>query len=135
MSFGGLMLTALAGALGWIALSFIGTPIRRFWDLRGEVSHALHEYSRYIPGSPLYSENIAADSGTPRFNAGTTLHQLGLKLIAFWENEYLARVLLRACRIDAAKAGAALVELGTAISKHRVITSPRHEDIVASLHL
>lgn len=55
MNIGGALLSALVGALAWILFAFVGTPIRKFWDLRGDVALAMNQYARNISEPPKTS--------------------------------------------------------------------------------
>ena len=37
--------SAVCGALGWIASSFVASPVRKFFDLRGEIIRRLTEFA------------------------------------------------------------------------------------------
>jgi len=39
----------LAAALGWVVLEFVARPLRKFYDLRGEVIRRLTEYANVSP--------------------------------------------------------------------------------------
>jgi hypothetical protein len=56
----GATLSAFIGALGWILFQFVGMPIRKFWDLRGEVAHAMNAYARNISEPPENAFLLAA---------------------------------------------------------------------------
>ncbi len=61
---GGAIVSALIGALTWLLFAFAGTPIRKFWDLRGEVAQAMNQYARNISEphgneSLLFAQTVA----------------------------------------------------------------------------
>lgn len=91
---GGAIVSALIGALTWLLFAFAGTPIRKFWDLRGEVAQAMNQYARNISEphgneSLLFAQTVAIVQS--RANSAKEFRQLGLQLISFWQNEALAR--------------------------------------------
>jgi hypothetical protein len=137
MNVSGALLSALIGALGWILFAFVGTPIRKFWDLRGEVAHAMNKYARNISEPP---ENYAVLFAQPldikqsRDDAAQEFRRVGLLMISFWQNEAFARLILRQMRMNGEAAGQMLLELSEAnTTTHRL--GPRRSDLAATLRL
>jgi hypothetical protein len=44
-------LGAIGAICGWVIVKFVAEPIRKFWDLRGDVAHALYERARFVAGT------------------------------------------------------------------------------------
>lgn len=136
--------TFLLGGLGWIAFAFIGQPLRKFWDLRGDVSRAVHAHARFVAGSPETDTMFFAGDGVfgtvrtynePRDAAMEEFKSLGLQLVAFDSNEFLARAMLRAFKFDGASAGNALVALALALEGKDAQNAPTRADILKPLRL
>lgn len=99
--------------------AFVGTPIRKFWDMRGEVAHALNEHARNVSGPPtetvLMFPVLTLDAQQSRAAAAKEFRRLGLQLLPFWQNEALARLILhRVMRVRGDIAGRMLLELSDA---------------------
>src|ERR1019366_9660241 len=84
-----LVTIAAAGALGWIALEFLGKPVRAFFDLRDQVRAQLLLLANVAPPKPRetistlleiqqYDVALKAIRGAQRI-----LRDLGSKLLAF----------------------------------------------------
>lgn len=135
MNFGGVLLSALIGGIGWVLFAFVGAPIRKFWDLRGEVLHAMNQYARNISEAPdntwlLFGQT----SGTHREEAAAEFRRLALELTKFWKNETLARLFLRAFGMSGEAAAKMLFELSEAnVATNRL--GPRRSELAATLRL
>jgi hypothetical protein len=126
----------LIGVLGWFMINFVGRPIREFWNLRGEVAHALNKYSRYISGPPseprlLFPVDRSEDS---RQVAIKEFVDLAHRLIAFWDNEALARRALMGIGIRGDACGRMLLDTAEALNARNSL-GPRRSDLVATLRL
>lgn len=137
MNVGGALISALIGALGWILFAFVGTPIRRFWDLRGEVAHAMNAYARNISGPPQNDFLLAVTAisvANSRIESAKEFRRLGLAMLSFWQNEPLASFFLRLMRIRGDSAGRLLIELAEA-NTHTDRLGPRRSELAAALRL
>jgi hypothetical protein len=133
----GAILSAFIGALGWILFQFVGMPIRKFWDLRGEVAHAMNAYARNISEPPENAFLLAATAvsiANSRMEAAKEFRRLGLAMLSFWQNEPLARLFLRMMRIRGDGAGRLLIELAQA-NTYTDRLGPRRSEIAATLRL
>ncbi|MFZ1011034.1 MAG: hypothetical protein WAN65_29620, partial [Candidatus Sulfotelmatobacter sp.] len=94
------ILAAACGAIGWIAIQFVGKPVRQFYDLRTEASKliALHGYDMF----GLFSETAKND-----------YKQIGAKLVAFDTSEPLAPPIIRRLGYDPKLAGRALLTVSS----------------------
>lgn len=124
------------GAAGWLLTNFVGRPIREFWNLRGEVANALNKYSRYISGPPseprlMFPVDRTEDS---RDAAIKEFVRLAHQLIAFWDNEALARQVLKSIGIRGDACGRMLLEAAEALNSRNSL-GPRRYDLVATLRL
>jgi hypothetical protein len=110
---------AICGALGWTVCAFLGTPIRRFLDLRGEVIRRLTEFANVLA---QYKEIRDSDGKVERLElsdddsarlevAKRVLRDLGSQMRAFAHNEPPAMWLVRHLRYDPTAASAGLIGL------------------------
>ena len=83
--------SAVIGCASWIAFAFAAQPIRKFWDLRGEVAEASNKYARFISERPSLQEKLLLSASIDRESAKSEFKRLGQALITFHENELLAR--------------------------------------------
>jgi hypothetical protein len=110
--------------LGWGTTSFVGTPIRRFFDLRGEVIRRLVEFANV----PARWKEMRDDSGFPAGRvqdmdlsdkenarleeAQRVLRDLASQMLAFAGNEIFAGWFVRrVMRFDPKAAGNGLIGL------------------------
>jgi hypothetical protein len=136
MDIRGALLSAALGGGAWIVFAFVGTPIRKFWDLRGEVAHALNRYARAVAGAPkeevLFSEVV--NPMVSRAPAAQEFHRLGVAILSFWQNEAFARGFLRLAGLDGAVAAKMLLLMAEAAMSTATI-GPRREEITKPLRL
>jgi hypothetical protein len=112
-----------AAALGWVVLEFVARPLRKFYDLRGEVIRRLTEYAnikprwREIPGDrkelELSQEEIARLE-----KAQDVLRDLASQLVAFASNETWALHVAKRMGHDPAHAARGLTGLSNRIDTH-----------------
>jgi hypothetical protein len=127
----------IAGPLAWFLTAFVFLPIRRFWDLRGEIAHALNDFARVISGPP--SEEIlmfpsGIDTRTLPPNASKEFRRLGLAILSFWQNELIARVVLSWIGFNGESIARILLESSEAAMSTATL-GPRRSDIAAMLKL
>jgi hypothetical protein len=114
-AFGGLVF----GALGWLALEFIGRPVRDFFDLRRRVRTEMLKFEHV--SLPAEWNEDAIISQRPPLTALKNqdgLRDLSAELIAFGQSEWLAVKILGRYGFDPVVAGQQLFllasEAGTA---------------------
>jgi hypothetical protein len=115
---------AIGAALGWGTTSFVGAPIRKFFDLRGEVIRRLVEFANV----PARWKEVRDDSGFPSGQvedmdltdkeierleeAQHVLRDLASQMLAFAENEiFAAWFIRRVMRFDPKAASRGLIGL------------------------
>jgi hypothetical protein len=69
-----LTLAAIGGASAWFLTSFVGGPIRRFYDLRREVNRCLVEYGNVL--ARRRQRRLSDDDGVPNFEHFTMANYL-----------------------------------------------------------
>ena len=103
----------ILGALGWVALEFVGRPVRRFFDLR-QRAKALMLECKDAPDFITY-DIIASKSVT---DGKASLKKVANEMIALGQSEFLASYFIELLGFDAVTAGTRLAtlasELGTA---------------------
>lgn len=132
-----ILIGALFGALSWALFAFVGTPVRKFWDLRGEIAHAMNQYARNIsepPSDHMLLMVQPLEIKQSRAEAATEFRRLGLAILAFWQNEALARFFLRKIGMHGDAAGRMLIELAEA-NTGTTRLGPRRSDLAATLRL
>ena len=117
-----------AAVVGWVTLEFVGRPLRKFFDLRGEIIQALIEFANVRARwkeAPDSAGAVAIEQEVERFTqedmdrlsgAETTFRALAARMRAFAENETMARQVARLLRYDPTKASAALIGVSNSIS-------------------
>jgi hypothetical protein len=105
---------AIAGIGTWFLASFVGGPVRRFYDLRREVNRCLVQYGNILraPGLPndfgLDIKPYDPDHGR-RAEAHNTFRNLGAEMRAFANGEPLASRVVSWLGYDANKIASALI--------------------------
>lgn len=130
-----------AGAFGWFATQFVGGPIRKFFDLRGEI---IEQFIRTANIPAQYREPRRAgddpkvfemtDEETQRLNAAViTFRELSAKMAAFVENERIALSVIRWFGYGPEAAKQAL--MGISNTRHLYgLTRKKHlDDLAAAL--
>jgi hypothetical protein len=120
---------ALAAA-GWFALEFLGRPIRKFFDLRGEVIRTMTVFANVRARWKEVRDDVGASSGDAevlvlsyeeigRLNdAKVPFRDLASQLRSFAQNEYLATWIVQRFGYEPAKASAALIGLSNTIETY-----------------
>jgi hypothetical protein len=123
----GVISTVLFGTFGWIAIEFIGRPVRNFLDLRRQIRHqtlrlanvGVPERPSAIdmePGSPEQDQHERAME--PVRKAQSILRELGVRAMAFGETEWAAAKVLRLMQLDPVGAGQALIGLSNVYDQY-----------------
>jgi hypothetical protein len=120
----------VAGAAGWFALEFVGRPVRRFFDLRGEVLRQMAVFANVSARWKEVRDSVGAISGE-REDMGLSavenqrleeaqrlLRDLASQMRAFTQNEWLAARIVRWLRFDPLKASAGLFGLSNVLDTH-----------------
>src|SRR5262249_5428822 len=114
--------SVLAGALGWVALEFVGRPLRRFFDLRGETIRRLAESNNILSRYRHARDDVGATAGLLEMDlpedelarskeAVRTIRDLASQMRAFAMNETMALSIAKRLGYDAAKASRGLFGL------------------------
>lgn len=111
----------LLGAIGWVALEFIGRPIRSFFDLRREIHRQLL-FLANVPAVKPVDDYIRAGMSEHQKalaairNVEKTFRDLGTQMLAFGESEWPAGRLIGLVGFDARAAGRALIGLSNNVN-------------------
>jgi hypothetical protein len=121
-------LSAVAlGAIGWLALGFLGRPLREFFDLRRRVREYLLKFEDATSRAPfLRNDDGVASTAHPEAEladgAIVVLRGLSAELIAFGDSEWLADPVLRPLGFQSSLAGRALREFTSGrSSQHKAL--------------
>jgi len=118
----------LAAALGWVVLEFVARPLRKFYDLRGEVIRRLTEYANVSPRWREIPDDVGATSGNREQlelsaeeierlkKAQDVLRDLASQMVAFAGNETWALYAAEAMRYDPRHAAEGLIGLSNRIA-------------------
>jgi hypothetical protein len=109
---------ALGATGGWVVSTFVGGPLRKFFDLRGEIIRRFTEFAnvraRYkeLPNHPGGFEDMGlSDKEIARLEeVQSTIRDLASQIRAFADNEPLAAWFVR-WRYDPMKASTGLIGL------------------------
>jgi predicted DsbA family dithiol-disulfide isomerase len=115
-------LALAGGALGWVTLSFVGAPVRRFLDLRGEVIRRLTEFAnvrarwKEVRDRPDQLEEVQlSEQELARLEeAQRVIRDLASQMRAIAENEPVAMWFVRLLCYDPVTASAGLIGLANA---------------------
>jgi hypothetical protein len=111
------------GGVGWVVASFVGRPIRQFFDLRGEVIHKSVLYAnvaaveKETSGGLVESQEIGDDDLKRLREAQSVFRDLAARMRAFALNETFAVGLVKMWGYDPMEASVAL--LGMEGTLHR----------------
>jgi hypothetical protein len=133
---------ALGATGGWVVSTFVGGPVRKFFDMRGEVIRRLTEFAnvraRYKPlpdGSGNLGEMGLSDKEIARLEeAQRTLRDLASQMRAFAENEPLAAWFVR-WRYDPLKASAGLIGLSGSYDTYGKDKAFHRETVATALRI
>lgn len=107
--FGSAISAIVLGAIGWIALEFVGRPVRKFFDLRGKVKEQmLHFEDLYYSWGEFvrdYDTEEMSKQTTAIREARQIFTALANELIAFGQSEELAVRILKFCGFNPVVAG------------------------------
>ena len=112
-----LMTIAATAVLGWVALEWLGRPIRALLDLRHSVLEQMLVLGNISLPNPretaVSSRDIHEYDEAMRSvrHAQSIFHELGSRLLAFGENEPIAANALASIGLHPATAGSALIGL------------------------
>lgn len=113
----------LAAALGWVVLEFVGRPLRKFFDLRGEIIRRLIEFANIRARWKLVEDSSGAVSAEATEislseaeiarleDAKKALRDLASQMSAFAENETSARLVAQLLGYNLREASAGLIGL------------------------
>lgn len=142
--------SALGGGLGaiggWIINSFVAAPIRKFYDLRGEVICRLFEFANVPARYKKVRDDSGATSGEREVielpakeierleEAQRVMRLLGSQMRAFAENESWAAWFVGR-RYDPMKASAALFGLSNAYDTYGQMRHLQRQAVEAALRI
>ena len=122
--------SAFAAALGWIILEFVGRPLRKFFDLRGEIIRRLTEFANIRARWKEVPDSSGAISGD-REDMGLTdaeivrleeaqkaLRDLASQMRAFAGNETFALYVVHWLKYDPKNATAGLIGLSNSFDTY-----------------
>jgi hypothetical protein len=131
----------LLGVIGYILASFVGSPVRRLFDLSNEVRRQMHYRANVTV--PKREPLLGADDGVVEFQqkqerleeAQKVFRDLGAQLIPFGETERLACFVLRMFRIDPELAGRGLIGLSNELPTYSVARGAFRRQIEEALRI
>ncbi len=142
-AFGG----ALGATVGWFASAFIGGPIRKFFDLRGETIRRMTEFANIRARYKEVPDDSGAISGDVHTlelsdqeiarleNAQHTLRDLAAQMRAFADNETIAVRVIRLLRYDPARASAGLIGFSNCLDTYGGSKAFHKKTIEAALRI
>ena len=128
----GLSVLAL-GAFGWIALEFIGRPIRLFLDLRREIRRQMF-FLANVAVPIEYSVDYLNELKRME-DAQKVLRDLGAQAMALGESESLASTVLKILGFDSFAAGSSLIGLSNSLPKYGVERAEHRKAVETALRL
>jgi hypothetical protein len=119
-------LSVVAGGFGaslvWVVSTFFGTPLRKFFDLRGDIIRQLTNFANVraackedrVDGGLKPVEGFTPEDAAKLNQAQSALRDLASQLRAFSENEPFAMVVIRLLRYNPLVASADMIGLSNA---------------------
>jgi hypothetical protein len=116
-----------AAAIGWLTLEFLGRPLRRFFDLRGDTVELLTRIANVRAAYSHFHEELRIASMTPELtsgeiealaNAQKDIRTLASKFRAFALNETLASKAVVRLGYDPYSAAQGLIGLSNTIDTY-----------------
>jgi hypothetical protein len=115
---GSLALAAIAGGVGWAATEFVARPVRRFFDLRGEVIRRMAQYADIPPqiiqkeGGEIETPVVTEATLARAKEAESVIRDLAAQMLSLAYNETSARsILVQVLRYDVRGAAEGLFAL------------------------
>jgi hypothetical protein len=132
-----LALGTLGGVVSWFATDFIARPVRKFFELRGEIAETMVIFGNVR--APTDERGKATDDFTDDDmarlrDAGSLLRQLGARLLAFCHTEPIAHWLVR-MRYDPIEAGRSLIGLSNSIGVSGNERHQHRQGVLNALHI
>jgi hypothetical protein len=117
-----------AAVFGWLLLEFVGRPLRKFYDLRGEIISQLVQYANlrahykviYEHGEEATFEeaNLSEDEIRRLDTAQASLRTLAARMSAFAGNESFALWVTRTLGYNPQRASAGLMGLSNTLQEY-----------------
>jgi hypothetical protein len=113
----------LGGVLGALSTDFIRAPFRQFFTLRTEIRHEMLRLANVPPPDPswthpTYSEEAVDRLRRPSLDAQATLRNLGTRMMAFAETEYIATRCVRLFGFEPLEAARGLIGLSNSFVQY-----------------
>jgi len=120
----------LAASIGWVVLEFVGRPLRKFFDLRGEIIRRLIEFANIRARWKEIPDSTGAVSGEREAlslskaeiarleEAQKMLRDLASQMRAFAENETSARLIAQMLGYNLKGASAGLIGLSNSFDTY-----------------
>jgi hypothetical protein len=120
----------VVGTCGWFGTAFIGSPIRRFFDLRGEIIRQLVRFANVQARFRTLADSSGAESGKllelslpdsekqRLILAMDTFRDLGSQMSTFAQNERFALRVTRALGYDPVLASSSLIGLSNTLDRY-----------------
>ena len=131
----------LLGGGTWVITNFVGSPIRKFFDLRGEVIRRLIEFgnvgaSRNEAGPGMVELiDISYEQRARLHQAQMVFRDLASQMRSFAENEGMAMWLVRKLGYDPMEAGVALIGLSNNYDTYGDGRAESHERVKSALRI
>lgn len=144
-----LLFGALGGAMGalaaWVALEFVGKPIRRFFDLKAEIARQLAVFGnvgargvaeKYRGITLAYTDDEITPQQLSRItSARDVFRDLSAQMRAFADTETLAKLVLRVLGYDPGRASRAMMSLSNNIEYYGQERSEARQNVQTALKL
>jgi hypothetical protein len=112
----------LAGMIGWAGSSFVGKPLRSFFDLRGEIIQRIIEFAnvraRYNVDEEEVDPPLSADEIARLDEKKRVIRDLAARMRAFAENEPVAVWVVTRLGYDLANASTGLFGLSNTADRY-----------------
>jgi hypothetical protein len=129
----------VVGCIGWFATAFVGGPVRRFFDLRGEVIQRSVLYDnvkavqKEFPDGSVTPNELSDDEIKRLREAVDVFRDLAARMRAFARNEHLAVWFVK-WRYDPWKASEALLRVSNTLPTYGGDRANAKKSLEKSLH-
>jgi hypothetical protein len=127
----------LSGVVSWIATDFVARPVRRFFQMRGEIFQCMLYFDNVrapVSERETTTADFTTDDAANLKEAQSALRRLDVQMQSFAATERLASMRV-ALKYDPMKAGRSLIGYSNRIGIYGSERAERRKDVLAALRI